>query len=194
MGYTVDKLFLLMLGEEDIMDKGNQMSKGVIVDMETTGFGREEDRILRLDAVSIVDGVITDVFSEYIRQDAEISPAVTELTGIDNSITDSAKDEAAVIGDFLKFAGDDPIVSFDPEFDMKFLKAACLRCGTSIHNPYINLRDTCKRLIPGIKRYSTETVARELGVEMGVNNEKKEVMILADIFLKLYNTAEYKPD
>ena len=167
------------------MQKKDLMGECVVVDMETTGFNKTEDRILRLDAVRLADDRIEDKFSEYIRQERKISPAVTKLTGIDNSITDSARDEEAVIMDFLEFANDSPVISFMPEFDMGFLKEACLRYDVSFDNPGIDLRDICRRLIPGLKRYTSESVARELGLKIGEDESKTAVMTYADIYMKI---------
>ena len=172
------------------MQKNDLMGECVVIDVETTGFNKDEDRILRLDAVKVAEGRITDKFSEYIRQEGRISPAVTELTGIDNSITDSARDEEAVIRDFIQFANDAPIISFMPEFDMGFLKEACLRYDVSYDNPGMDLRDICRRLIPGLKRYTSESVAQELGLKMGEDDSRTDVMTYADIYLKIRDKAK----
>ena len=172
------------------MQKKDLMGECVVVDMETTGFNKAEDKILKLDAVKVVDDKITDKFSEYIRYEGKIPPAVTELTGIDNSITDRAEDEETVIRGFLKFAGNDPVISFGSEFDMGFLKEACLRYGISIDNPCIDLRDICKRLFPELKRYSSESIAQELGLETRKHTDKTAAITYADIYIEIRDKAK----
>ena len=54
----------------------------VVLDIETTGFSRENDEIIELSALRVVNNQITEEFTELINPQRNVPYFITNLTGI----------------------------------------------------------------------------------------------------------------
>lgn len=98
----------------------------VVVDVETTGL-RSSDAITEVGAVRIVNGRVTDSFTQLVNPGRPIPPAVTSLTGITDSLVASAPPIDQVMNEFLHWARLDSaiLVAHNSAFDVGFLTRAC---------------------------------------------------------------------
>lgn len=71
-----------------------------IVDLETTGFGASQHRILEIGLVVFKAGQVQRRFSTLIDVEVRVPPWIAELTGIDASVTRRAPGEAEAIARF----------------------------------------------------------------------------------------------
>lgn len=95
----------------------------VVVDLETTGLSSENDTIIELAAVKVINGEIVDEYSSLVDPKRSIPSYITEITGIDNSMVKGKPTIKKVMAEFLKFAGDLPLVGHNfISFDLAFLK------------------------------------------------------------------------
>ena len=82
----------------------------VAFDFETTGLDHHNDRIIEVAAIKFVDGEITERYVELVNPEMSISPIITEITGISDSMVRSSPTEELIIDDLLSFIGDHPLV------------------------------------------------------------------------------------
>lgn len=115
-----------------------------VIDIETTGFDFKHDSIIEIGAIKYVDGIIIDTFNEllkpdsyleynsneeisgdYIEQDGikiqYINDYIIHLTGITNSMLNSARNTSDVLSDFFDFIGSDILIGHNVNFDINFL-------------------------------------------------------------------------
>jgi len=116
------------LNNKDILKKLN-LSSFTAFDFETTGLDPYNDKIIEVAAIRFKDGEISDKFVSLINPELEISPLITDITGISNKMVRSAPTEEVIIDDFLDFLGDDPLVAHNIHFDERFLSQLCERLG-----------------------------------------------------------------
>lgn len=95
----------------------------LVVDLETTGLNPVEDRIIEIGAVKVRDGKVEDIFESFVNPKIKIPQRITEVTGINDAMVKDAKDISAVIGEFISFAKDLPLIGHNLMFDFSFLKA-----------------------------------------------------------------------
>ena len=62
----------------------------ISVDIETTGIDFKADMITEIGAVKYVKGIKADAFSQLVNPGVPIPPDITELTGIDDAMVESA--------------------------------------------------------------------------------------------------------
>ena len=74
----------------------------VAFDLETTGLSEETDSIIEIGAVKVTDGKVTDRFMEFLKPAEEISPMITQITGITNEMVAHARNTKEVIDDFTR--------------------------------------------------------------------------------------------
>jgi DNA polymerase-3 subunit epsilon len=103
----------------------------VIVDLETTGWTPGEAGITEIGAVRFSGGQVTGEFCALINPGHPIPAEIAALTGISDAMVAQAPGIAAVLPDFLAFAGSSVLTAHNAPFDLGFLMAACGDCGLS---------------------------------------------------------------
>lgn len=94
----------------------------VAFDLETTGLNVETDSIIEIGALKVIDGKVQERFMEFVKPAQRITPMITEITGITNEMVAEARDTKEIIGDFVSFCGDYPLIGHNIMFDFKFTK------------------------------------------------------------------------
>ncbi len=102
-------------------------SRYVIFDLETSGLNAQSHSIIEIAAVRYINDEPVEKFETLVRlpKNKKLPPSIIELTGITNEMLDrdGTELEQAII-DFIKFIGEDCIMSYNIEFDAEFLYAA----------------------------------------------------------------------
>jgi DNA polymerase-3 subunit epsilon len=102
-----------------------------VVDLETTGGSSAADAITEIGAVRVRGGVILGEFQTLVDPARPLTPFVSVLTGITDSMLAGAPRIAAVLPAFLEFAHGSVLVAHNAPFDIGFLRAACSAHGLS---------------------------------------------------------------
>ena len=140
----------------------------VVMDSETTGLDRANDRMIELGAVRINDGRIVDHFQRLIRVNKALPPEIVALTSIsDETLVQEGVPEAQALTEFRVFTKDLPLISHNISFDIAFLNNACQRNGmpafTNLQADTIKL---AKKKIKGVVNYSLGTLLQHLNIPM----------------------------
>ena len=101
----------------------------VCFDLETTGLDPLYNEIIEIGALKVRDGKVAERFMEFIHPQEEISPMITNLTGITNEMVANARPADAVISDFLEFCEDDVLIGHNVGFDYSFMKSGASNLG-----------------------------------------------------------------
>jgi DNA polymerase-3 subunit epsilon len=112
----------------------------VVVDLETTGWTPQDARITEIGAVRLCGGRITGEFCTLINPGRPIPADIAALTGISDAMVADAPAIAAMLPDFLAFAGSAVLAAHNAPFDLSFLVAACAACGLTA--PDVPVLDT----------------------------------------------------
>lgn len=103
----------------------------VVVDLETTGGSAASNDITEIGAVKVRGGEVLGEFATLVDPGCAIPPYISVLTGITDAMVVAAPRIDGVLASFLEFARGAVLVAHNAPFDLGFLKAACLRTGTS---------------------------------------------------------------
>ena len=138
----------------------------VVFDIETTGFGPINDQIIEIGAVKIAGGEIVDKFSQFINPQIPIPYEIEKLTSINDSMVADAPLIDEVLPKFLEFCKDCVLVAHNASFDVGFIskKAELMNISTDF-----TVADTvamARTLLPDIKNYKLDVVAKELGISL----------------------------
>jgi DNA polymerase-3 subunit epsilon len=137
----------------------------VVLDLETTGGGPGPSGIIEIGAVRVVDGRLTETFVTLVNPGRRIPAFVSRLTGITDEMVADAPPIAAVLPAFLAFVGDAVAVAHNANFDMGHLDAAQRALsGVGLDRPSICTLRLARRLLPGLRRRSLDSVAGALGI------------------------------
>ena len=98
----------------------------LVVDVESSGLDATRDRLIAVGALAITDGAVDlgDAFEAVLRQPAPSAAANIEVHGIGGLEQASGEEPARALGDFLAYAGSDPLVAWHAAFDARMLQRA----------------------------------------------------------------------
>ncbi|MCT4618655.1 MAG: PolC-type DNA polymerase III [Marinisporobacter sp.] len=165
----------------------------VVFDIETTGLSSKNDKITEIGAVKISNNEIIDRFNILINPEMPIPPKIVELTGITDEMVKNEPTITEVLPEFLAFIEDFPVVAHNANFDTSFIKYNCTQMGLSFNNPIIDTLRLSKILLPKLKRYKLNVVAKELDVKLENHHRAvDDAEATANIFIKFLEMLKEK--
>ncbi len=135
----------------------------VVFDLETTGLDAARHEIIEVGAIKVNrDSARHDGFQCLVKPKKRISKRITQINGISQQmVNDEGEPLDAVLKDFVEFIEDLPLVSFNAEFDMGFLRAAASRHGITFRNHVSCALELARQAWPGRESYKLCDLARD---------------------------------
>ncbi|MDR0923584.1 MAG: 3'-5' exonuclease [Hungatella sp.] len=124
------------------------VSSYVAVDLETTGLDPKQDKIIEIGAVKVVEGQVTESYETFVNPYRKLEFRVVMLTGITDRQLETSPGIGEVIGGFLDFAGDLPVLGHHVIFDYSFLKRAAINEGFGFERQGIDTLKLARRFMP----------------------------------------------
>jgi DNA polymerase-3 subunit epsilon len=119
-----------------------------VLDLETTGGDREEDRITEVGVVKVRGGECLGTFQTLVNPGRAIPPRISVLTGLTDAVVAPAPRIEAVLPSLLEFLGRGVVVGHNVGFDLAFLRAALQREGyPPIPPPRVDTAALARRLV-----------------------------------------------
>ncbi|MDO4434531.1 MAG: 3'-5' exonuclease [Alysiella sp.] len=151
----------------------------VILDLETTGGDVFGDRITEMAFLHFHQGQITAV-QQLINPEREISPFITNLTGISNEMTDSAPTAAAFLPSVMHFLRGSLLIAHNSRFDYHFLLNECRRNGLMLGMPSLCSVQLSRKLYPEHHKHSLEAILQRHNIDGGSRHRAmSDVLALA---------------
>lgn len=176
---------------KSVLKKGRNLNRFVdnyvLVDIETTGLSPFADDIIEIGAIKVKNNEIIEQYNELINIDRNISPFITNLTGITNEMLKDGRLPETVFEEFVNFVGDNIIIGHNVNFDLGFL---CNKCkeylNYNLNNDYIDTLYLAKRLVPNSVNYKLGTLAKLFNISYkGAHRGLKDVEITYEVYNKL---------
>ncbi|MDR0379185.1 MAG: 3'-5' exoribonuclease [Candidatus Accumulibacter sp.] len=154
----------------------------VFVDLETTGANFVNDRIIEIGLVE-VDRDGAREWSTLVDPGRTVSPFITDLTGIDTTMVESAPCFAQLAPELLARLRGRLFIAHNARFDYGFLRHEFKRHG-------IDFRATClctvklsRALFPGYRRHNLDTLVERFGV---ATDDRHRALADARVLWKLW--------
>lgn len=182
--YIVDDLMGIATGLADGEDR-NIDGTFVVFDLETTGFSPIKDKIIEIGAVKVQEGKIVDRFSTFVNPKIPIPFEITKLTGIDDSMVETAPEIEAVLPEFLAFCEDAILVAHNASFDVSFLAQNCRNQGMDPNFIAVDTVALARALMPTLSKYKLNIVAKALNISLENHHRAvDDAGATAEIFVK----------
>lgn len=150
----------------------NDETEYVVFDTETTGLNAAENTLIEIAAVKMKGLDIIGEWTTLIDPETEISPKITELTGISNDMVKRQPKLAEALPQFRGFVGDAVLVAHNAEFDLGFISVCAAKIGMSEWtNPVLDTLPLARKLYPSEKNYRLKTLTQKFGVDL-VNHHR----------------------
>lgn len=137
----------------------------IAVDLETTGLEPKRDKIIEIGAIHVSDGEEIAHFHAMVNPHRAIEARITELTGITDEMVENAPDIGDIIGEFLHFCGELPLLGHHVIFDFSFLKRAAVNQGLEFDRNGIDTLKICRKFMPEEERKNLEAACAFYGIE-----------------------------
>ena len=138
----------------------------IIFDIETTGGNPERNGITEIFALRYSKGSVVDTFYSMVNPGIPIPPIVRRMTGITNRMVKDAPKIQAVMPKFIKFIGQDVLVSHNTIGDLKFLRYYSeLTSGKMISNYFLCTHLLVEKLLSSAPDKSLKGLSQHLSLE-----------------------------
>ncbi|MGP1612679.1 MAG: PolC-type DNA polymerase III [Catonella sp.] len=176
------------------MEKGQKLTDpAVVFDIETTGFGPKNCRIIEIGAVKVAEGQVIDKFSAFVNPKQYIPEEITKLTGITQDMVINEPEIDEILPDFIKFCEGCFLVAHNASFDTSFIFENMRRLGIKGEFTVADTVTMARVLLPGLKNYRLDTVAENLGVLLEHHHRAvDDAGCTAEIYIKLCELAHIK--
>ena len=153
----------------------------IVFDIETTGFSRNDDRIIEIAANKYRNGQLADQFHSYVYPERHIPNMITRLTGIADTDVSDAPTIIQIKHDLLHFFGNTPLVGHNINaFDIPFLEAQ-LNCR--IENERIDTLHIARDVFPGLPNYKLFTLDQILQLGGGEHHRAHRDIVVNNALL-----------
>lgn len=165
----------------------------IAFDVETTGLNPARDEVIEIGALKVREGKVAERFMEFIRPSCPISPFVTDLTGITDTMVSGARSRGEVMRDFLAFCEDDVLIGHNISFDYSFIKTGAAAEGMAFEKTGIDTLKIARQTLPDLKSKSLESLCGYYGIQnLSAHRAYHDALATA----KLYQTLAhyFEPD
>lgn len=185
-GYLVDDLSSTVR-----MGRGQKLTDNAVVfDIETTGFGPKNCKIIEIGAVKVSNGKIIDRFSTLINPETYIPEEITKLTSITTEMVKNEPNIEVVLPQFLEFCKGCFLVAHNSSFDTSFIMENMRKQGLSEQFTIADTVTMARILLPRLKNYKLDTVAERLGISLEHHHRAvDDAECTANIYIKLCELA-----
>lgn len=163
----------------------------VVLDTETTGLVPSEGhRIVEIGCVELFNHVPTgNVWHSYVNPDRDMPLQAFQVHGLSEEFLAEHPLFTEVVGEFLEFIGDDPLVIHNAEFDIGFINSELARLGFP-RLPIDRAVDTvrlARQRYPGAQA-SLDALCRRFGIDLSARGKHGALLdaeLLAEVYLEL---------
>ena len=185
--YLVDDLIEMVKNP-----KGQSLRDSFVVfDIETTGFGPVNDKIIEIGAVKVVDGKMTETFSKFINPEIPIPYRIEQLTGINDNMVMDAPTIEVILPEFLAFCQGCALVAHNADFDTGFIREKAAQMGLTTDFTVLDTVNLARALQPELNNFKLDTVAKACNVLLENHHRAvDDAMATAGIFVKYIKDLE----
>jgi len=165
----------------------------VVFDIETTGFSASKNRIIEIGAVKVKNGKEIDRFSAFVNPEVPIPFRIENLTGINDSMVQTADTIDKVLPVFLEFAEGAVMVAHNASFDMSFIEHNAYLIGLEREYTSVDTVGLSRILLPNLSKHKLDNVAKALGISLENHHRAvDDAEATAQIFIHFMNKLAEK--
>lgn len=167
------------------------ISKYVVIDLETTGLDSKSDSIIELAAIRVNNGIIEESFSELVLTDKPLPGDIVKLTGINDNMVQAGIEATKAIVQFQEFIGDEILICHNAPFDLGFLKELNRKCEREdINNQIYDTLKLSRKYIRDVENYRLATLAKKFNIDISrAHRAREDAEITMQLFEQLKKTV-----
>lgn len=164
----------------------------VFVDLETTGANFARDRVLEIGLVEVDEHGVRE-WESLVDPGVPVTPFITGLTGIDDTMVVGAPDFAALAGELRERLAGKLFVAHNARFDYGFLKGEFARLGIDFRSSVVCTVKLSRKLFPQHNRHNLDTLIERHGIAVDARHRAlADARVLWDLWQRWH--AELGPE
>ena len=136
----------------------------VVLDTETTGLSRQNDKIIEIALICFDDGKEVDRFHTLVNPGIHIPASATRINHIRDQDVAAAPTIESVIPVIFRLIGNRVVIGNNIAFDLGFLGYAMPLESPPVYIDYINTVKLARRAFPGRSSYKLVDLVSDLGI------------------------------
>ncbi|MFZ8864537.1 MAG: DNA polymerase III subunit epsilon [Rickettsiales bacterium] len=162
----------------------------IVLDTETTGLKfTEGDRVIEIGCVEIINRVRSGkYFHCYLKVDKESSAGALKVHGLTKDFLADKPEFSEIVGEFLEFLADDPLVIHNAKFDLGFLNNELeLLNKNKLSNQIVDSLIYARKKYPG-QQNSLDALCRRYNIDSSKRVKHGALLdaeLLADVYIEL---------
>ncbi len=139
-----------------------------VLDVETTGFDSETDRVIEIAIIRFEGGVVVDRYTRLVNPHKPIPPEVVKITGINDADVVDAPDFSELAADVHERLQGVGVVAYNLSFDRSFLRAELRRCGLDWpeESPTLDPLIFARQFFKNSPRKNLSAISKLLGIPL----------------------------
>ncbi len=192
--YGVEAYFVDDLGDLAVNSQGQSLDETYVVfDIETTGFNSQNDRIIEIGAVKVIEGKITETFSEFVNPQMPIPYRITQLTTITDNMVKDAGTIEEILPKFLDFCKGSVLVAHNAGFDTGFIQENCKRLNLPYDYTVVDTLGLARCLMGHLGKYTLDNICKHLNIILETHHRAvDDATATGKIFVKFIDMLKEK--
>lgn len=151
-----------------------KVNRWVVVDTETTGLDRSNDRIVEIGIAVLENGEITEHLGSLINPEQHISAKASEVNGIYDEDVKDAPTYDEIADTILQYIDGAYIIAQNASFDLDFLDRMFMYRGHKINLQYVDTVQLSRYAFPELPDHKLETLVAALGISVERNHRAED--------------------
>ncbi len=142
------------------------MERYAVIDVETTGLSTKTERLTEIAIVIMQGDEIVHEFSSLINPECKIPYRITQLTGINDQMVQSAPRFYELAKQVVELTEGCVFVAHNASFDYRFIQAEFARYEFDYQRKVLDTVKLARKLMPGFRSYSLGKLTAQLGIKI----------------------------
>jgi DNA polymerase-3 subunit epsilon len=157
-----------------------------VVDLETTGFSPNYNRIIEIGLVKVSELEIKETFHSMVNPGRAIPFYISNFTGITNDDIYDAPFFEDIASDLLDFISEDIIAGHNVTFDKSFLRREFLLSGFDFRRTSLCTLRLSRRLLPALRSRSLNSLCRHFHIKnSNAHRALADAGVTAEILIRI---------
>lgn len=171
-----------------------RMDSFVCIDLETTGLNPKSDKIIEIGALKVRNGFVEDRYETFVNPGRSLEEITISITGIQEKDLKKAPEIGTIIGDFIDFTEDLPLLGHSVLFDYSFIKKAAVNHNFSFERNGIDTLRIARAYLTQLPSKNLGQLCQFYNIDHNAHRAMGDVEATYKLYLKLLQEFEGKDE
>ncbi|MCB1194790.1 3'-5' exonuclease [bacterium] len=186
--FSYDSYNKMWYANGDDTAKNITAAEYTVIDIETTGFNPDSDKITEIAAIKIRGGEIDRHINFLVNPARPIPLKITEITGIRDDMVAAQPYFRDIVPALREFIESNILVAHHSSFDISFINAELKNAGVEpLHNITLCTCKLAKKLLPHLSSYALDSLAKNFRLTfLDRHRAYPDALVTAQVFQRFF--------